>query len=112
MKIAIPVVNGKLSAHFGHCEHFAIVSIDPDSKQILSNETAIPPTHEPGSLPRWLNEIGASAIIAGGMGMRAQEFFTQYGIEVLIGAQSDTPETLVTAYLDGKLSLGSNLCDH
>ena len=23
MKIAIPVVQGKLSPHFGHCEHFA-----------------------------------------------------------------------------------------
>ena len=112
MKIAIPVANGELCAHFGHCQHFALISIDPSQKQILSNEVAIPPSHEPGALPRWLNEMDANIIIAGGMGMRAQQFFAQYGIEVVVGAQPDTPENVVTAYLNGELATGANLCDH
>ncbi len=34
MLIAIPVANGKLCAHFGHCEQFALVEADPATKQI------------------------------------------------------------------------------
>ena len=112
MKIAIPVANGKLCAHFAHCEHFALVSVDSEKKQILSNEMTVPPAHEPGVLPKWLSEQGASVIIAGGMGMRAQQFFAQYGIEVVVGAQPDLPENIVTNYLAGMLSAGANPCDH
>ena len=112
MKIAIPIANGVLSAHFGHCQEFALVDVDPDTKQILSNQTLSPPLHEPGALPRWLHENGVTAIIAGGMGQRAQHFFNQYGIQVVIGALADTPETLVESYLNDSLMQGPNLCDH
>ncbi|KPL06445.1 ATPase [bacterium SM23_57] len=112
MKIAIPVANGKLCAHFGHCEYFALISVDPSQNQILSNEMAVPPAHEPGALPKWLSENSVNVIIAGGMGMRAQQFFAQYGIEVVIGAQPDIPENVVLEYLDGELNTGANPCDH
>jgi len=32
MKFAIPLVEGKLTAHFGHCKEFAV--IDVEDKQI------------------------------------------------------------------------------
>jgi predicted Fe-Mo cluster-binding NifX family protein len=112
MRIAIPVIEGQLCAHFGHCQEFAIIDADPETKQILANETAIPPAHEPGVLPSWLHEKGVNAIISGGMGQRAQMFFTQYGINVLTGATGGTPEEVVLAYLNDQLILGSNICDH
>jgi len=31
---------------------------------------------------------------------------------VLVGAASDTPEATVSAYLEGSLVTGGNLCDH
>ena len=46
------------------------------------------------------------------MGMRAKNLFTQSGIEVLVGATAQEPEELVTAYLNGTLQTGENLCDH
>jgi len=110
MKIAIPTADGLLCAHFGHCEQFALVDVE-DGK-IAKTTMVTPPPHEPGLLPRWLNDQGASMIIAGGMGMRAQEFFTQYGIEVVIGAATLPPEEIVTSYLSGALETGANLCDH
>lgn len=110
MKIAIPTANGLLCAHFGHCEQFALVDVE-DGK-IAKTTMVTPPPHEPGLLPRWLSEQGASVIIAGGMGMRAQDFFTQYGIEVVIGAATLPPEEIVTSYLSGALKTGANLCDH
>ena len=112
MKIAIPVADGQLCAHFGHCQQFELLSVDTASKKILDSETLTPPAHEPGVLPRWLRENGATTIIAGGMGYRAQSFFDQYGIEVIVGAASDRPEAVVQAFLDGTLEQGPNACDH
>ena len=112
MKIAIPLAQGRLTLHFGHCEQFAIVEADPTEKTVLSVETHTPPPHEPGALPRWLNEHGANVIIAGGMGQRAQQLFAENDIAVVVGAPSDTPEALAQAYLDGALKSGDNVCDH
>ncbi len=112
MKIAIPLAQGKLSLHFGHCDQFAIFEIDGDGKQIVSRNDETPPGHEPGVLPKWLHAMGVNIIIAGGMGQRAQQLFTQNGINVVIGAQSETPEKLVEAYLQDTLQTGANICDH
>ena len=112
MKIAIPVTDGKLSAHFGHCEQFAIIDVDSDNKNIKSQELVLPPVHEPGVLPRWLSGLHVELIIAGGIGRRAQQLFAQSGIDVVIGAAVDNPEELARQYLNGQLQSGQNICDH
>lgn len=112
MRIAIPITQGKLSMHFGHCERFALMDVDQAAKGIVKTEEIDAPPHQPGLLPRWLAENGATLIIAGGMGSRAQDLFSQHGIAVIVGAPLDTPHGLVTAYLEGTLSAGANICDH
>ncbi len=111
MKIALPVADGRLCMHFGHCEQFAVVEVD-ESKSVVSTTLTTPPPHEPGVLPRWLAEQGANVIIAGGMGMRAQNLFAQHGIEVVVGAPAGNPQEIVAAYLAGDLEVGQNVCDH
>ncbi|UCF89897.1 MAG: NifB/NifX family molybdenum-iron cluster-binding protein [Desulfobacterales bacterium] len=110
MKFAIPLAEGKLATHFGHCREFAIIEVEGD--QIRKKETLIPPPHEPGVLPAWLREQGAAVIIAGGMGHRALSLFQQSGIQVITGAQALEPEALVESYLANRLQTGANLCDH
>lgn len=112
MKIALPLAGGKLSLHFGHCESFALFDVDPTEKKILQREDIASPPHEPGLLPRWLAERGASVVITGGIGQRAQQLFAQQGIAVVIGAPADTPERIVGDHLAGRLQAGGNLCDH
>ncbi len=112
MKIAIPVENGKLCSHFGHCKSFAIIEADESSKKIIERTELPAPPHEPGSLPAWLAEQGVNLVIAGGLGSRAQNLLTRSGINVVIGAPSDTPEALVTAFLEEDLLSGPNICDH
>jgi predicted Fe-Mo cluster-binding NifX family protein len=112
MRIAVPVADGKLSMHFGHCEHFALFGVVPETKTILTKEIVTAPEHEPGLLPRWLAQRGVEVIIAGGMGARARTLFAQRAIHVVVGAPAETPETLVAAYLDGRLQTGENICDH
>jgi predicted Fe-Mo cluster-binding NifX family protein len=112
MQIAIPLANGRLTEHFGHCQEFALITVDPQHKKILDNQRLEPPPHEPGVLPRWLAEQGAKLIIAGGMGGRAREMFQANGIEVVLGAPALDPQELVISYLEGSLEGGSNPCDH
>jgi ATP-binding protein involved in chromosome partitioning len=111
MKVAIPLVQGKLSLHFGHCDQFAIFEVD-DSSKIISRNDGTPPSHEPGALPQWLHETGVNVIIASGMGQRAQQLFAQNDIQVVIGAQTGNPEEIVSAYLQDELMTGDNICDH
>ncbi len=112
MKIAIPIADGKLAMHFGHCAEFALVDVDVRTKTITGQQRLTPPPHEPGVLPRWLHEQGAHLILAGGMGSRAQSLFAENNIKVLIGVPSESPEILVGAYLAGTLQTGANVCDH
>lgn len=112
MKIAIPLADGRLANHFGHCERFAFVSVDPTDKKILGKEIIEAPPHQPGLLPPWLAERGINIIIAGGMGQRALQLFAEQGIQVLVGAPVETPESLVTDYFNGALKLSGNVCDH
>jgi predicted Fe-Mo cluster-binding NifX family protein len=64
MKIAIPLANGKLTAHFGHCQEFAFVEVV--GNQIKKTEKYVPPPHEPGVLPNWLQYMGNSKSIQTG----------------------------------------------
>ncbi len=112
MKYAIPVSGGVLSPHFGHCEQFALIDADENSKTILKKTLLSSPPHQPGLLPPWLAQQGAQVIIAGGMGSNAISLFQQNKIKVVLGALSLTPEQIVSDFLNGKLATGDNLCDH
>jgi len=110
--IAIPVSDGRLCSHFGHCETFAILQADRDRRVVLSRTDLQPPPHEPGVLPAWLQEQGAELVIAGGMGARAQNLFAARGIHVVVGAPVEAPERLAEAWMEGNLQTGINACDH
>jgi len=112
MRIAIPLTDSKLSSHFGHCEQFAVIDIDPDKKTITNTELFTPPHHEPGVLPKWLSGLCVNVIIAGGMGQRAQMLFQENNINVIVGAPQADAEQLVKDYLAGNLVCGQNVCDH
>jgi len=112
MRIAIPVVNGQLARHFGHCEEFMLFDVDPDAGSIGGESSLQAPPHEPGLLPQWLKDQGVGIVIAGGMGRRAQGLFADSGVKIVVGADSDDPRAIVEQYLSGALATGDNLCDH
>lgn len=112
MRIAVPLMQGQLSLHFGHCDKFAILDVDDKTDEIVKRKHETPPVHAPGVLPQWLHENNVDVIIAGGMGQRAQQLFTQNDIKVVVGASSGTADELVSAYLQDTLEIGDNICDH
>lgn len=112
MRYAVPVSGGIVSTHFGHCEHFALIDVNEERKEIMSKELIPSPGHQPGLLPEWLAEQGVAVVIAGGMGSRAQSLFQQNHIQVIIGAIESDPEKAVLSYLNGALATEDNICDH
>ena len=112
MRVAVPLSAGRLSMQFGHCEQFAILEVDESTGKILTKSVHLPPPHEPGVLPRWLYLLGADLVIAADMGQRARKLLSNSGISVIVGASAETPEQLVSSYLNNKLRPGASPCDH
>ncbi len=110
MIFAVPTIDEKLCAHFGHCEKFAIV--ETSGQEVRSIKYLNPPVHQPGTYPKFLAEQGVNAIISGGMGIKAQDLFRQNNIEVFLGIDAENPQKLVEHYLNNQLESGQNLCDH
>lgn len=108
--IAVPLENGQLCSHFGHCTQFAL--IDVENGVIVGERLIAPPPHEPGLLPGWLAERGVTEVIAGGMGQRALDLFAAQNIKVNIGASPKSPGELVSDLLKNTLITGTNVCDH
>jgi len=107
---AVPTYNGQLTAHFGHCERFAILETENDI--VIEEKYVDPPVHQPGIYPKFLADIGVKIIIAGGMGQKALDLFAQNNIEVRMGVNSEHPRKLVEQYIEGELQTGNNMCDH
>lgn len=112
MRIAIPMADGLLAQHFGHCEQFELIDVDDQAKSVVARKALPAPEHAHGVLPRWLHEQGAQVVIAGGIGQGAQSLLRQAGIEVLAGVESRTADDVIGAYLNGTLVSGVSSCNH
>lgn len=109
-KIAIPVSNGILDAHFGHTKQLAIFDIE--NSQIINESVLDAPPHEPGLLPKLLSEKGVSDIIAGGMGNKAIQLFHEAGVNVFVGAPQLSVRNLIDGFINKTISFTANYCDH
>ena len=111
-RIAVPVTEGKVATHFGHCEVFVFIDVNADTREIMNTTKEVPPEHQPGLLPSWLEERGVSSILAGGIGRRAIDIFEQKNIDVITGAPAISPFDAVQKYLQETLVPGNNACNH
>ena len=109
MKIAISTESGFVSAHFGRCPAYTLVEIEDG--RIIQRWEIPNPGHQPGFLPVYLSQMGVNAIIAGGMGPRAQGLFAEKNIQTLIGVQGPVDE-VIEKFLRQELEAGQDLCDH
>ncbi len=112
MKLAIPVLNGKLFPHFGKCSEVAFIEVDTTAKTIISTRILAAPRHEHGKLPAWLKSHAVDLLITGGIGAPAKELCANNAIQVLTGAPAKPIEELVQDWLQGHLESSSNACNH
>jgi len=111
-KIAVPLQGERVSGHFGHPECFSLLSVDPASRRILDEKRVTPPPHEPGLLPVWLSEQGATVVLAGGIGPMAVSLLESRGIEVRTGVPPLTASEAARRWLEGDLQTADNSCNH
>lgn len=107
MRVAISTDGDYVSAHFGRCSSFTIVDIEDGrikNKGLLNN-----PGHQPHFLPKFLHQKGVECIIAGGMGVRAQEMFYEAGIQTILGVQGKIDD-VIEQLRKGTLKGGESLC--
>ncbi|MFW9940407.1 MAG: NifB/NifX family molybdenum-iron cluster-binding protein [Candidatus Thorarchaeota archaeon] len=107
MKIAISSDSEDVCAHFGRAPEFTFITIE--NNQLVEKKVLQNPGHTVGSIPQFVNEQGAKCMITGGMGHRAQGFFNQYGIEVIMGI-SGKIDDVIKKILDGTLEGGESIC--
>ncbi len=110
MKIAVTYQNETVFQHFGHCEQFKIYTID--NNEIVSSEvvSAIGSGH--GALAGFLKNLGADALICGGIGGGARVALAEAGIELYPGVQGFA-DTAVKNLLRGTLLYNPDtVCSH
>jgi predicted Fe-Mo cluster-binding NifX family protein len=104
MKIALATEGNSICGHFGHCERFALYDTESKEWNYVAN-----PGHQPGYLPEYLSGLNVDLVIAGGMGARAQELFTDRNIPVIVGIQGNLKE-VIKQYEQGKLVSSGVVC--
>lgn len=108
MRIAVSLqtnngLDSKVAQHFGRCPYFALVDMEDNKVQALEIiDNPYYAGHQVGEIPKFIHEQKASVMLSGGMGGRAIQFFTQFGIESVTGATSTVRDTLKN-YVDGEL---------
>ena len=107
MRIVISTENGQVSPHFGRAPIFTFVTIE--NNHVIEKKELTNPGHTIGSIPQFVKEHGANCMIAGGMGHRAQQFFKQYGIDVIMGVQGSI-DVVIKKIIEGTLEGGESLC--
>lgn len=110
MKIVIPSADGRLCGHFGHCEYFTFVDVEPENKEILSIENKVPEDGISCQSASWIASQGANVILAGGMGDRPMAIFAQNGVKVVVGCPELEVKEIVEQYMNGTLATRENSC--
>jgi predicted Fe-Mo cluster-binding NifX family protein len=112
MKVAIPTREGYVDGHFGHCEHYTILTIV--DKKIVAEEK-LNSGEECGcksGIAKVLKEKGVTVMLAGNMGAGAQSVLNFHDIEVIRGCQGTIKE-VTNMYLEGSITDNGVSCsDH
>jgi predicted Fe-Mo cluster-binding NifX family protein len=109
MRIAIPVTDGKVADHLGHCQKFLVA--DVENNEIKQTVYVDNPGHGPGGPPPvFVARLGTNQVVAWGMPPHAAGMFQQMGIPVVLGATGDA-EQVLKDYLAGTLKLTTERLD-
>lgn len=111
MLIALPTRDGKIDDHFGHCDHYTVVTVE-NGKVVATDTLASPEGCGCKSdIAPTMARMGIRLLLAGNMGEGAQNVLRANGIQVIRGCQGPIEDVLAD-YLAGKLVDTQITCDH
>ena len=110
MKIAVAARDGLVDAHFGHCEHFMVYSLDTEKKIVAEEKIDSPEgcgckSNIAGILAR----TGVTHMVAGNMGEGAVHVLQAHGIDVVRGASGNAREA-AERFAEGTLADSGEPC--
>lgn len=97
-------LGARLSAHFGHCDVFTLVTFRDDG--MIETSLLAPPDHAHGGClapVELLASRGVTALAAGGMGPRPLQGFLEAGIRPYFAGDCADVGEVVTAFAAGRL---------
>ncbi len=110
MKIAIPTADGRLFPHFGKAPQVTVFDVE---NQVMSHkEVLTAPEHAHGAMPRFLQGLGVTDVICGGLGAGAVNLLNQMSIAIHGGAPAEDVDKVLNDYLAGTLVYGDSTCHH
>jgi predicted DNA-binding protein (UPF0251 family)/predicted Fe-Mo cluster-binding NifX family protein len=109
MKIAVPTLGDQIDQHFGHCEKYAVFTIEGNA---ITGEESMASPQGCGcksNIASVLAENGVMLLISGGIGNGAVNVLSNNGIKTVRGA-SGTARKAVESYLKGELADSGDNC--
>ncbi|QGY41122.1 dinitrogenase iron-molybdenum cofactor biosynthesis protein [Pseudodesulfovibrio cashew] len=112
MKIALPTRDGQIDDHFGHCDHYTLMTLD-DEKNIVKIEAMDSPEGCgcKSNIAPILAEKGVKIMLAGNMGQGAVNILQGSGIQVVRGC-SGSIQDVAAKWIAGDLQDNLITCDH
>ncbi len=110
-RAAIALDGSIVAQHFGRVREFLLITFE-DGQEVAREVFSAPEgEHAPGVFPRRVKEMGADIVVAGGMGVKAKDFFSELGVQVLTVPSMEVEEA-VRALLSGTLQPVETDCGH
>ena len=109
-KIAIPTADGVLFPHFGKAPQVTV--FDTDGNKVVGRQVLTAPEHAHGAMPRFLQGLGVTSVVCGGLGAGAVKLLNEMGIAIHGGAPAISVDELIGKYLDGSITYGDSTCHH
>jgi predicted Fe-Mo cluster-binding NifX family protein len=100
-RVAIPLVEHRLSEYFGQCSYYEIFEID--HKTIKSSKVGKPAYKSSDSMPDWINEKGITDVIIHKIDKKVFSMLADTKINLFVGIPIDTPDSIIQGYLSGNL---------
>ena len=110
MKIAVTYEAGQVFQHFGHTPAFKVYTVE--GGKIVSEQVVPTAGSGHGALAGFLENLGVSALICGGIGGGARFALQDADIEIYGGVSGDADEAAL-ALAEGRLDFNPNAsCGH
>lgn len=100
-RVAIPIVDNKLSEYFGGCNFYEIFEIEDG--EVRKSSVEVPAVDAVDELPQWLEQRGITDVIVYKIKREIISLFASKKINLFVGIHRDTPEQLIGDYLNGHL---------
>jgi predicted Fe-Mo cluster-binding NifX family protein len=108
-RVAIPILENRLSEYFGECTYYEIFEIENGKVQKRTNE--MPTVSDVSELPLWLKQKNITDVIVYKVNKNIISLFASKKVNLFVGVPQDTSEKLIDDYLNGKLESDKNIIE-